>query len=99
MFAVYCYDCDEYVVNDTDVNKLRRLRDELMDEDSEAESLDSSSVKSSSHGSYSGESSDSGWADEPAIKKLRPRKRTNSGDSDDKRRKVRILSHKTQVLY
>lgn len=97
LYAVYCYDCDEYVLNDTDVHKVRRLRDELMDEDSEAESLASSSVKSFSHESSSGESSDSGWADEPAIRQLRPRKRTISGDSDAKRRKVRVLSRESKV--
>lgn len=88
--SVYCYECDDYVTNKT--NLLDNLREEFKDDDSSSEASNSldelSSVKSSSNqgsGSASTSSSDSGWYDEgasPTIgRRLRPRKRTNSTEN------------------
>lgn len=86
--SVYCYKCNDYVVNGKHL--LDNLREEFKDDDSSSEasnSLDESlSIKSSSNqGSASTSSSDSGWFDEstsPTIgRRLRPRKRTNSNEN------------------
>lgn len=88
--SVFCYKCDDFVINDTGKNLLYNLRQELKDDDTSSEtssSLDELSMKSSSHReSISTSSSDSGWFDGPltptstAGRKLRPRKRTISSD-------------------
>lgn len=89
--SVFCYKCDDFVINDTGKNLLYNLRQELKDDDSSSEAsstLDElSSVKSSSQQeSASTSSSDSGWFEEPSTptnsagRKLRPRKRTISND-------------------
>lgn len=98
--SVYCYKCDDFVINGKHL--LDNLREEIKDDDSSSEasnSLDeSSSTKSSSNqGSASTSSSDSGWFDEntsPSIvRRLRPRKRTisneNSNESPMKKKLLR----------
>lgn len=91
--SVFCYKCDDFVVNDTGKNLLYNLRQELRDDDTSSEassSLDElSSMKSSTqHESASTSSSDSGWCEGPstpttsAVRKLRPRKRTISADAN-----------------
>lgn len=95
--SVYCYKCDDFVINDTGKNLLDNLRQELKDDDSSSEAsifLDEpSSVKSSPLGSSS---SDSGWFEESlfagpssvlAARKLRPRKRISSSDSNEAAKK------------
>lgn len=87
--SVYCYKCDDYVTNSS--NLLDNLRKEFKDDDSSSEASNSldelSSVKSSS--------SDSGWCDdgEPTIgRRLRPRmKRTNENgiESPTKKKQLR----------
>lgn len=84
--SVYCYKCDDFVINGKHL--LDNLREEFKDDDSSSEasnSLDESSSVKSSKGSASTTSSDSGWYDEatqgvnlPSGRRLRPRKRTNS---------------------
>lgn len=87
--SVFCYKCDDFVINDTGKNLLYNLRQELKDDDTSSEassSLDElSSLKSSSQQeSASTSSSDSGWFEGPSTptnsagRKLRPRKRTIS---------------------
>lgn len=89
--SVFCYKCDDFVINDTGKNLLYHLRQELKEDDTSSEAsstLDElSSVKSSSQQeSASTSSSDSGWFEEPSKptsstgRKLRPRKRTISSD-------------------
>lgn len=98
--SVYCYKCDDFVINDTGKNLLDNLRQELKDDDSSSEAslfLDEpSSVKSSPLESTSTSSSDSGWFEEPmlagpstasVVRKLRPRKRTSSSDSNEAAKK------------
>lgn len=80
--SVYCYKCDDFVINDTDKNALCDLRHELRDDDSLSETStfeSSSSTKTQETASTS--SSDSGW--EEPNRKLRPRKRTTSSDSTE----------------
>lgn len=93
--SVYCYTCDDFVINDTGKNILDNLRQELSSDDSSSEGStfqdESSSAKSSSHqetastaSTASTSSSDSGWADDPSMgRRLRPRKRTISSDSSE----------------
>lgn len=109
--SVFCYKCDDFVINDTAKNTLFTLRQELKDDDSSSEAStffdEGSSVKSSQQESASTSSSDSGWFEEPSIpsanttptigRKLRPRKRTISSDSNEPAkkkplRKVRITN-------
>ncbi|XP_053676128.1 ubiquitin carboxyl-terminal hydrolase 3-like [Anopheles nili] len=106
--SVYCYKCDEFVINDTNDNALEELRQELkesngdqMDTISETSSTleEISSSKSTQETASTSSSSDSGW-EEPApsalaiplpvssitivsSRKLRPRKRTISSDSNN----------------
>lgn len=91
--SVYCYKCDDFVINGKHL--LDNLREEFKDDDSSSEasnSLDESSSIKSSKGSASTSSSDSGWYDEstpgvtsPIIgrRQLRPRKRTNSNQNEN----------------
>lgn len=107
--SVYCYKCDEFVVNDTADNVLEEIRVELKDGDCDTVSETSSTmeeISSSKSGgnqenaSSTSSSSDSGW-EEPSssssavsstsavvtlitpVRKLRPRKRTISSDSNN----------------
>ncbi|XP_031623555.1 ubiquitin carboxyl-terminal hydrolase 3-like [Contarinia nasturtii] len=89
-FSVYCYKCDDFVINGKHL--LDNLREEFKDDDSSSEasnSLDESSSIKSSKGSASTSSSDSGWYDEstPGVsqtgRRLRPRKRTNSNTNNE----------------
>uniref|UniRef100_A0A182QVN5 Ubiquitin carboxyl-terminal hydrolase n=1 Tax=Anopheles farauti TaxID=69004 RepID=A0A182QVN5_9DIPT len=112
--SVYCYKCDEFVINDTHDNALEELRQELkdgsgdqMDAISETSSTleEISSSKSTQETASTSSSSDSGW-EEPSTnaiaipapstastsstissvvssRKLRPRKRTISSDSNN----------------
>uniref|UniRef100_A0A1Q3FB42 Ubiquitin carboxyl-terminal hydrolase n=1 Tax=Culex tarsalis TaxID=7177 RepID=A0A1Q3FB42_CULTA len=119
--SVYCYKCDEFVVNDTTDNVLEEIRGELKDGDCDTVSETSSTmeeISSSKSGggiqenaSSTSSSSDSGW-EEPSssavsstssshcgtpaagasaiavtlitpVRKLRPRKRTISSDSNN----------------
>lgn len=107
--SVYCYKCDDFVINGTHL--LDNLREEFKDDDSSSEasnSLDESSSVKSSKGSASASSSDSGWYDEstPGVtsgRRLRPRKRTNSNPSENgnesptKKKLMRKVS--LRVLY
>uniref|UniRef100_A0A182TRB4 ubiquitinyl hydrolase 1 n=1 Tax=Anopheles melas TaxID=34690 RepID=A0A182TRB4_9DIPT len=111
--SVFCYKCDEFVINDTDDNALEELRQELKDATGVADQLDtisetsstleeiSSSKSTQETASSTSSSSDSGW-EEPSSaalvpapsaatasttaavssRKLRPRKRTISNDSN-----------------
>ncbi|XP_049276831.1 ubiquitin carboxyl-terminal hydrolase 3-like [Anopheles funestus] len=106
--SVYCYKCDEFVINDTNDNALEELRQELkegngdqMDTISETSSTleEISSSKSTQETASTSSSSDSGWEEPsptalvtpvpiPAVaivssRKLRPRKRTISSDSNN----------------
>ncbi|XP_050077231.1 ubiquitin carboxyl-terminal hydrolase 3-like [Anopheles maculipalpis] len=111
--SVYCYKCDEFVINDTNDNALEELRQELkdgngdqMDTISETSSTleeISSSKSAQETASSTSSSSDSGWEEPspaallatppvPTIssataivssRKLRPRKRTISNDSNN----------------
>lgn len=107
--SVYCYTCDEFVVNDTEKLALETFRQELRGEDettSEASSVqdgESTSSKSQQE-TASTSSSDSGWCDDPSVgRNLRPRKRTISSDSTETKttqkrknlRKVRVCVHNT----
>lgn len=96
--SVFCYKCDDFVINDTVKKVLDNLRQELMDDDSSSEAStfldESSSTKSSHPESASSSSSDSGWSEDPAAailshngRRLRPRKRTNSNDSNEQLKK------------
>lgn len=97
--SVYCYKCDDFVINDTSKNLLDDLRQEFRDDsDSSSEAStfidESSSSKSQQEtaSTTSSSSGDSGWEEPPAIgRKLRPRKRTISSDSSDgtKRKSLR----------
>ncbi|XP_040163528.1 ubiquitin carboxyl-terminal hydrolase 3-like [Anopheles arabiensis] len=111
--SVFCYKCDEFVINDTDDNALEELRQELKDATGVADQLDtisetsstleeiSSSKSTQETASSTSSSSDSGWEEpSPAAlvpapsaatasstaavssRKLRPRKRTISNDSN-----------------
>lgn len=91
ILSVYCYKCDEFVINDTPDLRLESLRNELredgtndgtMSETSSTMEEVSSSKSSSVSSTVSTSSSDSGW-DEPAGRKLRPRKRTTSSDNSE----------------
>ena len=86
--SVYCYKCDDFVINGKHL--LDNLREEFKDDDSSSEasnSLDESSSVKSSKGSASTSSSDSGWYDESTSpttgRRLRPRKRTNSNHNEN----------------
>lgn len=103
--SVYCYKCDEFVVNDTIDNVLDEIRQELKDGDSDAVSETSSTMEEISSSksvqetaSSTSSSSDSGWEEQgtasstvslstvssaSSIRKLRPRKRTISNDSNN----------------
>lgn len=106
--SVYCYKCDDFVINGK--NLLDNLREEFKDDDSSSEasnSLDESS-STKSKGSASTSSNDSGWFDEsmPGISsstvghRLRPRKRTistsntneNGNESPTKKKLLRKVS-------
>ncbi|KAL5280279.1 USP3 family protein [Megaselia abdita] len=95
-FSVYCYQCDDFVVNETPT--VEEIRQELKGEDdscSETSYSSSSSTKSSQHQETASVSStDSGWEDAPKPqqttlpdeieivgRKLRPRKRTHSNEA------------------
>ncbi|XP_058447332.1 ubiquitin carboxyl-terminal hydrolase 3-like [Malaya genurostris] len=103
--SVYCYKCDEFVINDTSDNVLEEIRQELKDGDADSVSETSSTMEEISSSkstqetaSSTSSSSDSGW-EEPAVpssvvslsssstssvaRKLRPRKRTISNDSNN----------------
>lgn len=102
--SVYCYKCDEFVVNDTTDNVLEEIRQELKDGDGDTVSETSSTMEEISSSkstqetaSSTSSSSDSGW-EEPSTassvssitsaslsiaRKLRPRKRTISSDSNN----------------
>lgn len=102
--SVYCYKCDEFVVNDTADNVLEEIRQELKDGDGDTVSETSSTMEEISSSkstqetaSSTSSSSDSGW-EEPSTassvssiasasssiaRKLRPRKRTISSDSNN----------------
>lgn len=93
--SVYCYKCDDFVINDTDKNALCDLRHELRDDDSlsETSTFESSSSSVKTQETASTSSSDSGW--EEPNRKLRPRKRTTSSDSTEgvtKRKTLRKVS-------
>uniref|UniRef100_A0A1B0C837 ubiquitinyl hydrolase 1 n=2 Tax=Lutzomyia longipalpis TaxID=7200 RepID=A0A1B0C837_LUTLO len=100
-FSVYCYKCDEFVVNDTKEMRLCELRQELnsKDDDSASETSTSSGVddpavvgrKYHQEMTSASSSSDSGWEEMPHSRKLRPRKRTISSDSveNTKRKSLR----------
>lgn len=105
--TVFCYKCDDFVINGKHL--LDNLREEFKIDDSSSEtsitSDDSLSLKSSSKGSASTSSSDSGWYDESTIagsansspigRRLRPRKRTNSnenGNESPKKKKRKVCS-------
>ena len=92
--SIYCYECDDFVINDYGKNVLDSLRHELRDDDTSSETstststMEETSTSSSSSKSQqetrSTSSSDSGWGEEPAlVRKLRPRKRTISSDSSE----------------
>lgn len=108
--SVYCYKCDEFVVNDTVDQVFEEIRQELKDGDGDSVSETSSTMEEISssksaqeNASSTSSSSDSGW-EEPAsstvsstsshsvnaptvapspARKLRPRKRTISSDSNN----------------
>lgn len=65
--SVYCYKCDEFVVNDTTDNVLEEIRQELKDGDCDTVSETSSTMEeiSSSKSAQENSSSDSGW-EEPS---------------------------------
>ncbi|XP_053694384.1 ubiquitin carboxyl-terminal hydrolase 3-like [Sabethes cyaneus] len=103
--SVYCYKCDEFVVNDTADNVLEEIRQELKDGDADSVSETSSTMEEISSSksvqetaSSTSSSSDSGWEEPTApsstvsssssvstlsARKLRPRKRTISSDSNN----------------
>lgn len=95
--SVYCYKCDDFVINDTAGNLLNNLRQELKDDDSSSETSTTcmdelSSTKSQFHPeTASTSSSDSGWEEPLPTRKLRPRKRTLSSDNAEaiNRKKLR----------
>lgn len=92
ILSVYCYKCDEFVINDTSNNALEWIRNELREDNindgssetsstlEEISSSKSSSISQETASTSSSISSDSGWGDEPAGRKLRPRKRTTSSE-------------------
>lgn len=88
ILSVYCYRCDEFVVNDTPDQRLDALRGEIRDDLNDGSSETSSttmeevSSSKSSTSVSSTTSSDSGW-DEPVGRKLRPRKRTISSENSE----------------
>lgn len=69
--SVYCYKCDEFVVNDTTDNVLEEIRQELKDGDCDTVSETSSTMeeisssKSAQENASTSSSSDSGW-EEPS---------------------------------
>lgn len=72
--SVYCYKCDEFVVNDTPDNTLEEIRQELKDGDGDTVSETSSTmeeISSSKSGqesaSSTSSSSDSGWEEPSTI--------------------------------
>lgn len=94
--SVYCYKCDDFVVNET--NLLATLREELDESSSEGsnDEYSSRSTRSTTKtSSNSPSSSDSGWYDEstlvtdialheaPIRRCLRPRKRTSVNDQEN----------------
>lgn len=87
--SVFCYICDDFVINDTDKTVIDSLRQEFRenndDTSSEASTFqDESSSSKSQQETRSTSSSDSGWGEEPSFnRKLRPRKRTISSDSSE----------------
>lgn len=100
--SVYCYKCDEFVINDTPDNVLEEVRQELKDGDSDTVSETSSTMEEISSSksaqetaSSTSSSSDSGWEESATAplssassvssnaRKLRPRKRTISSDSNN----------------
>uniref|UniRef100_U5EYW5 Ubiquitin carboxyl-terminal hydrolase n=1 Tax=Corethrella appendiculata TaxID=1370023 RepID=U5EYW5_9DIPT len=90
--SVYCYKCDEFVINDSSDNIIEELRQELKENDTDTVSETSSTLEEVSSSKSTQESvsttsstssSDSGW-EEPLIgRRLRPRKRTISNDSNN----------------
>lgn len=103
ILSVYCYKCDEFVINDTSESALEWIRNELREGDSisdgssetsstleEISSSKSSTTSQETASTSSSISSDSGW-DEPAGRKLRPRKRTTSSDSTENPTKKKAL--------
>lgn len=78
--SVFCYKCDDFVINET--NSVEELRQELKSEDDSCSETSSSSKSQQETASVS--SNDSGWEDTPKPgRKLRPRKRTISSESGD----------------
>lgn len=76
--SIYCYKCDDFVINDAIVNDLRQ---EFKDDDTMSD--ESVSVKSSQQETVITSLNDSYWDDVSFGRKLRPRKRTTSTDSND----------------
>lgn len=88
-YSVFCYKCDDFVINETsDVDDLRQ---ELKGEDDSCSetSLSTNPEETGSSKSHSQQetasvsSSDSGWEEPRPGRKLRPRKRTISSDSSE----------------
>ncbi|XP_055847456.1 ubiquitin carboxyl-terminal hydrolase 3-like isoform X2 [Episyrphus balteatus] len=79
-YSVFCYKCDDFVINET--NSVEEIRQELKSEDDSCSETSSSSKSQQETASVS--SNDSGWEDTPKPgRKLRPRKRTISSESGD----------------
>ncbi|XP_055902800.1 ubiquitin carboxyl-terminal hydrolase 3-like isoform X2 [Eupeodes corollae] len=79
-YSVFCYKCDDFVINET--HSVEELRQELKSEDDSCSETSSSSKSQQETASVS--SNDSGWEDTPKPgRKLRPRKRTISSESGD----------------
>lgn len=86
--SVYCYKCDEFVVNDTPENTLEEIRQELKDGDGDTVSETSSTmeeISSSKSGqetaSSTSSSSDSGWEEPSTVSSVSSSTTTSSSTS------------------
>lgn len=96
--TVYCYTCDDIVANDTGKNILDNLRQEINSDEllSEASTFPEETTVAKSP---STSSSDSGWAEEPATgRRLRPRKRTSSSDSNEAAKRKAMSKVRSKVI-
>lgn len=91
--SVYCYKCDEFVVNDTPDNTLEEIRQELKDGDGDSVSETSSTmeeISSSKSGqetaSSTSSSSDSGWEEPSTVSSVSSSTTTTSVSSPSVRK-------------
>lgn len=102
--SVYCYKCDEFVVNDTPENTLEEIRQELKDGDGDTVSETSSTmeeISSSKSGqetaSSTSSSSDSGW-EEPSTVSSVSSSTTTSNSSSVSSTSVRKLRPRKRTI-